>query len=140
MKHFEKIMSCFKSFFQILFLIMFEIILLGLLIVFFLALIFLINKVFSLRERIKDLKFEKSSQSVKYGKLTEQFIPFAETFPFNPEKFRFLGNPIDGIVFLENEIIFCEFKTGSSQLSQKQRQIKQLVNEKKVKWFEFGIR
>ena len=119
---------------------MFEIILLGLLIVFFLALIFLINKVFSLRERIKDLKFEKSSQSVKYGKLTEQFIPFAETFPFNPEKFRFLGNPIDGIVFLENEIIFCEFKTGSSQLSQKQRQIKQLVNEKKVKWFEFGIR
>jgi len=80
---------------------------------------FLLSRLSSLEQRFQDLKFQKSSQSVKYGKLTEQFIPFTEDFPFNSENFRFLGNPIDGIVFEENQIIFAEFKTASSQLSQK---------------------
>ena len=118
---------------------MLELILFGISIALFLATIFLIRKVFQLKERIKDLRFQKSSQAVKYGKLTEQFIPFMEKFPFNPEKFRFIGSPIDGLVFDEDEIVFCEFKTGSSSLNQNQKKAKQLVNEKKVKWLEFRV-
>ena len=106
----------------------------------FLAALFLIKKVFSLKDEIADLRFSKSSQSVKYGKLTEQFIPFIEDFPFNPERFKFLGNPIDGVLFDDDLIVFCEFKTGNSALNQVQRRIKQLVEEKKVKWFEFKLR
>ena len=118
---------------------MLEILLLLLSVALFLALLFLIKKVFSLREELEDLRFRKSSQAVKYGKLTEQFIPFVESFPYNPEKFRFLGNPIDGVVFGEEEIVFCEFKTATSGLNQNQRRIKQLVNDKRVKWLEFRI-
>jgi len=106
----------------------------------FLILLFLIKKLLSLRATIENLKFEKSSQSVKYGKMTEQFIPFTENFPFNPGHFRFLGSPIDGIVFDDEQIIFCEFKAGQSQLNQRQRQIKQLVKDKQVKWLELRIR
>lgn len=118
---------------------MFEIFLLGLSIALFLALIFLIKMVFSLRHALEDLRFRKNSQSVKYGQLTEQFIPFIDSFPFDPGQFRFIGNPIDGVLFDDNAIVFCEFKTASSALSQRQRRIKQLVEEKKVKWFEFRI-
>lgn len=118
---------------------MLEVFLLLLSVALFLALLFLIKKVFSLREELEELRFKKSSQAVKYGKLTEQFIPFVERFPFNPGEFRFIGNPIDGIVFDEEEIVFCEFKTASSSLNQNQRRIKQLVNNKRVKWLEFRI-
>ena len=109
-------------------------------IVLFLALLFLLKKVFSLRRELKDLRFGKASQSVKYGKLTEQFMPFVQSFPYDPENFRFLGSPIDGIAFEEDELVFCEFKTGSSRLSEKQKRIKELVQAKRVKWFEFSIR
>ncbi len=119
---------------------MLEIILALISIALFLALVFLIKKVLSLRDTIERLKFEKGSQSVRYGKMTEQFIPFMERFPFNPEQFRFLGSPIDGVLFDDEQIVFCEFKTGSSSLNQRQRQIKQLVKEKAVKWFEFRVR
>ena len=119
---------------------MLELFLLLVSIALFLALLFLIRKVFSLRQQLEEIRFQKSSQSVKYGKLTEQFVPFVESFPFNPESFRFIGNPIDGIVFDEDEIVFCEFKAGSSSLSQTQKRIKQLVLDKAVKWLEFKLR
>lgn len=119
---------------------MLEIFLIGLSIALFLALVLLIRKVISLKRAVEQLRFDKSSQAVKYGKLTEQFIPFIEEFPYSPDGFRFLGNPIDGILFDESEIVFCEFKAGSSTLNEKQRRIKQLVKEKRVNWFEFKLR
>jgi predicted Holliday junction resolvase-like endonuclease len=118
---------------------MLEVFLLLLSIALFLALLFLIRKVFSLREQVEDLRFKKSSQAVKYGKLTEQFIPFVEGFPYNPSNFRFIGNPIDGIVFDDEEIVFCEFKAGESSLNQNQKRVKQLVKNKRVEWLEFRI-
>lgn len=93
-----------------------------------------------LEQQLSDLSFSKSSQSVKYGKLTEQWIPFSDRFPFDAERFRFLGNPIDGVAFLDSKIVFCEFKTASSQLSDVQKKIKNLVEQKKVEWLEFKIR
>jgi len=101
---------------------------------------FLLKQNRFLKERLEELIFKKISQSVKYGKLTEQFIPFTKDFPFNSEKFRFLGTPIDGMAFEDEKIIFCEFKTGSSNLSSLQQKIKNLVKEKKVEWFEFKMR
>ena len=118
---------------------MFEFLLLSISIVLFLILIFLIKKVFSLKQTIEDLRFKKRSQAVKYGQLTEQFIPFIESFPYDPQQFRFLGNPIDGVLFDDDAIIFCEFKTASSQLNQRQKQIKRLVESKRVKWLEFRV-
>jgi len=118
---------------------MLELFLLLLSIALFLALIFLVKKVFSLRAEIEDLRFKKSSQAVRYGKLTEQFIPFIENLPFDPSGFRFLGSPIDGVAFDQDTIFLCEFKTASSTLNQNQKRIKRLVQEKKVEWLEFRV-
>jgi len=106
----------------------------------FLCAVFLFKKNSALRGEIANLKFGKSSQAVRFGKIAEQWLPFAEQFPFETEKFRFIGSPIDGIAFSEDAIIFCEFKSGESRLSREQERIKQLVQEKKVKWFEMNAK
>ena len=92
-----------------------------------------------LRQRINDLISEKQSLSVKHGKMTEQFIPFLTTYPFDKQNFRFIGSPIDGVQFEKDKIIFIEFKTGNSNLSEKQLQIKQLVEHNKVEFEEIRI-
>ncbi|MBN2066969.1 MAG: hypothetical protein JW744_00700 [Candidatus Diapherotrites archaeon] len=102
--------------------------------------IFLLGKLFSLKEALSDLRFQKSSQSVKYGKMTEQFMPFLSEFPFDTEGFRFLGSPIDGIAFGDDEITFCEFKSGKSTLNERQKRVKAIVEAKRVKWREFNLR
>lgn len=100
---------------------------------------FLFKKNQLLEEKVNNLLFSKSSQSVRFGKMSEQFMPFLEGAPFSSNNFRFLGNPIDGIAFEEDKIIFCEFKTGSAILSEKQKKIKELVKGKKVFWAEYRL-
>jgi len=118
---------------------MFELILLAIIIVLGLFLVFLLYKLNSLGKELSDLQFKKGSQSVKYGKLTEQWIPFSEKFPFPSQNFHFLGNPIDGIAFNDDKIIFCEFKANTAGLSEKQKRIKALVENKKVEWLELRV-
>lgn len=89
--------------------------------------------------RHADVTFAKQSLSSKYGKMTEQFMPFLKDYPYDPQNFRFLGTPIDGIQFEDNKIIFIEFKTSSSQLSPRQRQIAELVWNKRVEFEEHRI-
>lgn len=83
---------------------------------------------------ITELDKQKRSQSIRYGKLTEQFMPFLETYPYDPHEFRFLGTPIDGIQFTEDAIVLVEFKASGSQLSQRQRTIKKIVEEGAVRF------
>lgn len=92
-----------------------------------------------LRREIEALVSEKQGLSVKYGKTLEQFLPFMKNYPYRKERFRFLGNPIDGIQFEENEIIFVEFKTGKSKLSEAQKKIKELVENGRVRFKEIKI-
>jgi predicted Holliday junction resolvase-like endonuclease len=100
------------------------------------ALIFLGKLFFSLKSKYEDLLFSKQSQSVKYGQLTEQWIPFSEKFPYNSQNFHFIGKPVDGVSFEDDKIVFVEFKTNKSQLNESQKKVKELVKEKKVEWFE----
>ncbi|MFH1752143.1 MAG: Holliday junction resolvase-like protein [archaeon] len=104
-----------------------------------LLLIYFFKKSSFFQEQFKELKFLKQSQSVKYGQMAEQFIPFSKDFPFDTSNFKFLGQPVDGIAFEKNKIVFCEFKTNKSKLSEKQRNIKRLVKDKEVEWFEYRI-
>ena len=82
---------------------------------------------------------QKKSSEVRVGKIGENMAPFLEDWPYNPNDFRFLGNPIDGIQFNKDELVFIEIKTGKSVLSKKQRWIKQLVKEGKVSFATFRI-
>ncbi len=118
---------------------MLPLILFILVILLFIVIIFLIAKIFSLKNDIESLSFSKRSQSVKYGQLTEQWIPFSQNFPFNTQNFRFIGKPIDGVCFEDDKIIFVEFKSNKSVLSPVQKKIKQLVEDKKIEWFELKV-
>ena len=88
----------------------------------------LLKSVFRLRSKIL-------SMSTRHGMMAEQLLPFSKDFPGDPQKFKFLGAPIDGILFEEDKIVIVEFKTGRSQLSSTQRRIRELVKNGRV-YFE----
>lgn len=104
----------------------------------FLSLIFLSLYLKSL-EKIKIMSQERQSMLVKYGKTFEQFIPLIESYPYDKSKFRFIGSPIDGIQFEKDKIIFVEFKTGESKLTEEQKRIRELIENKKVEFLEFRV-
>lgn len=78
----------------------------------------------------------KRSTEVKHGLSLENLFPYFKNYPYDPRNFRFLGDPVDGISFEDNKISFIEFKSGTSKISSKQKQIKQLIDSKKVEWKE----
>ena len=89
---------------------------------------------FRMRSSLAELKSQIRSQSTRYGQITEQFLPLVESYPWDSKEFRFLGSPIDGIQFEVDRIILVEFKSGSSQMSGRQRKIKNLVEQGKVEF------
>jgi len=86
----------------------------------------------------KDLSLRKSREVV-FGQSAEKLAPFLDSFGFDPQRSQFLGQPIDYIVFEEEEIAFIEVKTGKARLTKKQRDIKKLVEDKKITWKEVRI-
>jgi len=107
--------------------------------VYILVIIILLYLCFKLSEFIFKLRSKNKSQSVLHGNKIEQFMPFMKNYPYNPENFKFLGKPVDGISFNEKEIVFVEFKTGNSQLSKKQRCIQDLIDSNQVVFKEIKI-
>lgn len=91
------------------------------------------------RKKLSDLKFQKRSLSSKYGKMTEQFLPFLEEYPYDSQNFRFLGSPVDGVQFDKDKIVLVEFKTSDSQLSARQREIRELARRKKISFEEIRL-
>ena len=92
-----------------------------------------------LRKKIREVEETKRSQSSIYGRITEQYAPFMKAYPFNPHKFRFIGEPIDGIQFEDDKIIFVEFKARGGTLTTRQQMIKKMVQANKISWYEFSI-
>jgi len=82
----------------------------------------------------------RKSQVVTFGKVTEHFIPYLPDFPYNPKDARFLGSPIDFVVFDGlNEgdvrsVVFVEVKTGTSALSTRERRVRDAVEAGRVQW------
>jgi predicted Holliday junction resolvase-like endonuclease len=88
----------------------------------------------------KKVLSQKKSGEVRLGHIAETLAPFLDQFDFDPERCCFLGQPIDYVSFGDDEITFIEVKSGNSQLSQKQRHIRDLVNAKLVSWKEVRIK
>jgi predicted Holliday junction resolvase-like endonuclease len=82
------------------------------------------------------------SMAVTVGKVHEQLVPFMPDFPYNPKDARFLGTPIDFIVFdgLSDgdalSIAFVEVKTGNSDLTSRERRVRDAVRAGRVEWVE----
>ena len=79
------------------------------------------------------------------GKTIEKLLPFFENFKYHPHDMRWIGEPIDYIIFdgyshnNPKQIVFLEVKTGKSKLNEMQRKLKELVRKKKIKWEEVRI-
>ncbi len=100
---------------------------------------FLVKWVIKLREKNHQLVSKKQSLSTKYGKMSEQFMPFLDNYPYDSDRFRFLGDPIDGVQFEDDKIVLMEFKTASSRMSRRQEEIQDLVKKGKVEFEEFRL-
>ena len=94
-----------------------------------------------LKRQISTLKLDyvrllsqKKSSEVRTGQIAEQLVPFLDKFKYNPKNAHFIGMPIDYIVFNDDEVVFVEVKTGKSSLSNKQKNIKSLVDSSKVRF------
>ena len=88
----------------------------------------------------------QKSQAVITGNVTQHIAPFMPSFPYNPKDVHFLGNPVDLVIFdglTDGElrrIVFVEVKTGRyADLSTRQRQVRDLLWDKKVEWEEFRV-
>ena len=90
-------------------------------------------------ENRKKLLTQKKSSEVRLGHIAETLAPFLDQFDFDPETCTFLGQPIDYISFDDSVITFIEVKSGKSQLSSKQRHIRDLIKSKQVAWKEIRI-
>lgn len=75
------------------------------------------------------------------GQFSERMAPYLPGFAYNPAEIRFLGSPIDYVVFKGlnseggvTEVVLLEMKTGKSKLSDKQKQIGDVVKTGKVRF------
>lgn len=91
----------------------------------------------------KDSKFRSSA--VNWGKSIEHFVPFMTKFPVPPEDVVFLGMPIDYVGFTDTgsktkcKVHFVEVKSGSSFLSEKQKNIKRAIEEGRIVFHEIAV-
>ena len=85
------------------------------------------------------------SQSVTMGKMTEHIVPYLPGFGFNPSDARFIGSPIDLIVFdgLDEDclkkIVFIEIKSGNSTLSPRERWVRDAILAKNIEWRQVKV-
>ena len=85
------------------------------------------------------------SQATIAGLVHEQLLPILPDFPFNPKDVRFLGSPVDLVVFdgLDSgalqRIVFIEVKTGGAALSTRERQLRDVVKSGLVSWQEMRL-
>lgn len=95
-------------------------------------------------KQIRRQALESSRVTIK-GKIYEQLAPILPGFNYNPADARFLGNPIDYIIFdgyteakggtgRVRRIVLMDVKTGKAKLSDSQKKIREAVESGAVVW------
>ena len=88
-----------------------------------------------------------TSRAVLKGKMAEQFAPILPEFRYLPSDAKFLGDPVDYVVFDgytnfrdgdgtvdDIEVILLDIKSGGARLSKGQQAIAQAVREGRVRF------
>ena len=87
----------------------------------------------------------RRSRSVLGGMFAEQLAPYLPNFPFSPTEAKFIGAPIDFLVFKGmdaqhiEEVIFVEVKSGSARLNHNEHSLKDAIENKRVRWHEYRV-
>ena len=78
-------------------------------------------------------------------RVAEQLAPYLPNFPFSPTEAKFIGAPIDFLVFKGmdaqhiEEVIFVEVKSGSARLNRNEHSLKDAIENKRVRWHEYHV-
>ena len=113
-----------------------------------LLLLLLIIQQITLSRKLKKIRQDaiKRSNAVKGGQLAEQLAPFLPNFPCSPTDAHFLGQPVDYIAFpglceknTVDEILLIEVKTNTSQLSNREKGIREAVKSGRIRYVEYRI-
>lgn len=98
------------------------------------------KRIGEMKESIRKNALDKSRSVIK-GKISEHIAPFMDDFDYNASDARFLGSPVDYVVFdgmgeeaEDIKVVLADVKTGKSNLSSIQRKIKKAVEEGRVVW------
>ena len=92
------------------------------------------------RKLYVDTGAEKKAIEVGFGKIIEKIVPAHRNFKMPPCDCRPLFEPIDLIVFNGmaemniDSVTFLEVKTGNSRLSDRERMIRDAVDDKRVSY------
>jgi len=93
------------------------------------------------RESILKAKRQVAAKAVNFGFISERIAPALPQFPFAHKDCRSLFEPIDYVIFEGlnkgdnvTKIIFTEIKTGAARLNGHQKEIRSLVENKKVQF------
>ena len=99
-------------------------------------------------QEIKKQKSRAASAHTTKGQILEKWCPFLEHPEIDPDweakNWSFMGNPIDYIIFdwrndktinlADGKVVLLDVKSGKSQLTTKQRRIRDLIQAGKVEW------
>jgi len=85
------------------------------------------------------------SRAVLKGKIGEQMAPLLPEFRYNPADARFIGSPVDYVIFdgyseaLQGQgrierIVLLDVKTGRAKLSPIEKKVEEAVTSGRVEW------
>ena len=107
-----------------------------------------INEIERLHNEVRHQKGRAASQATSKGQALEKWAPFLDhpeiDTDWKIENWSFLGSPIDYIVWhystskednlLNGKVVFLDVKAGKSNLTTKQRRIRDLIEAGRVEW------
>ncbi|HIH25073.1 TPA: hypothetical protein HA251_08630 [Candidatus Woesearchaeota archaeon] len=85
------------------------------------------------------------SRSVVGGHFAEQLSPYLPGFPYKPTEAKFLGKPVDFIIFegLDDKkvtgVVFLEVKSGGAGMNTNQRTLKYAVEAGNVRFDTYRV-
>ena len=111
------------------------------------------EKIESLLSEVKHQKGRAQSAHSSKGQILEKWTPFLEhpqiEPQWKPEDWSFMGNPLDYVIWewykdkeqnmSEGKIVLLDVKAAKSQLTTKQRRIRDLIKAGKVEWREIRL-
>lgn len=95
-------------------------------------------------EQRRKLAIARSRQIIG-GNFSEQLAPYLPDFPFDPTEARFIGKPVDFLVFkglsqgAVQEVVFVEVKSGGSKMNRNEASLKAAIDDKRVRFIEYRV-
>ncbi len=99
----------------------------------------------ALGQRRGTRRAREGSRRALAGRVAEQWAPYLEGFPGRPTEARFLGAPVDYLVFRGldegrvDEVLFVEVKSGAGELSGVERALRACIDQGRVRFVEHRV-